>query len=212
MWGIDKTMSNMNKKEVTDALNKCGISFPSTATLVQLRKLLAEENNRRQEVGRMHDGILFDTGTGTNTGNLADVVVHASEDHSDDNDDEEFVDVPSDHIPGGSGVHAKNNKMAICDKEIEILRLKIELRRLESDHHVLNPSSKQYSFMDIENSVQKFTGDNSYGIEKWILDLEEMFTIMGCNNELMYIYARRLLEGTAKLYIYGPSTLIHMLH
>lgn len=49
--------------------------------------------------------------------------------------------------------------------------------------------------------MHKFTGDDAYDIKKWFDDLENAFVVFGCKNRDKFIAARRLMDGTAKMFI-----------
>lgn len=50
---------------------------------------------------------------------------------------------------------------------------------------------------DVRESLNVFTGDDTYSITKWIEDLEEMSEVCGWSDVELFIYSKRLLSGTA---------------
>jgi len=56
-------------------------------------------------------------------------------------------------------------------------------------------------FHDVRESLNVFTGDDTYSITKWIEDLEEMSEVCGWSDVELFIYRKRLLSGTAALYL-----------
>lgn len=59
----------------------------------------------------------------------------------------------------------------------------------------------QISFKDLEKSMTMFTGDDTYPIETFIDDFEDTAQIMKWTKIEKLIYAKRLLDGTAKLFL-----------
>jgi len=57
------------------------------------------------------------------------------------------------------------------------------------------------SFQDDRESLNLFTGDDTYSITKWIADLEEMRDVYNWSDVELFVYRKRLLSGTAALYI-----------
>lgn len=98
-----------------------------------------------------------------------------------------------DHVRFNSSEECIRLKIRLMENEIELLRLK---------NASTNTNNQQfYSFIDVENAVQKFSGDHVYRVEKWFEDLEEVFTTIGCNLQFRYLCTRRLLDGTAKMFL-----------
>jgi len=56
-------------------------------------------------------------------------------------------------------------------------------------------------FHDVRESLNVFTGYDTYSITKWVEDLEEMSEICGWSNVELFIYSKRLMSGTAAIYI-----------
>lgn len=59
----------------------------------------------------------------------------------------------------------------------------------------------QISFKDLEKSMTLFTGDDSYPIETFFDEFEDTAQIMNWSRVEKLIYAKRLLDGTAKLFL-----------
>lgn len=59
----------------------------------------------------------------------------------------------------------------------------------------------QISFRDLEKSMTTFTGDDTYPIETFIDEFEDTALIMKWTKIEKLIYAKRLLDGTAKLFL-----------
>lgn len=56
-------------------------------------------------------------------------------------------------------------------------------------------------FHDVRESLNVFTGDDTYSIAKWVDDLEEISEVCGWSNIELLIYSKRLVTGTAALYL-----------
>lgn len=59
----------------------------------------------------------------------------------------------------------------------------------------------QFTFKDVEESLETFNGDNNQDITEWLSDFEEQACVLEWNDEQKMVYARRLLRGSAKLYV-----------
>lgn len=59
----------------------------------------------------------------------------------------------------------------------------------------------QISFKDLEKSMTTFTGDDTYPIDTFIEEFEDTAEIMKWTKVEKLIYAKRLLDGTAKLFL-----------
>lgn len=64
-----------------------------------------------------------------------------------------------------------------------------------------NDQQQQFSFRDVEESLERFSGDDARDVKKWIREFEETSEMCGWNNLQMIMFARRLLSGSAKLFI-----------
>lgn len=65
-----------------------------------------------------------------------------------------------------------------------------------------------FVFKDIEDSVSKFSGDDHFTIVRWLNEFEETSALLGWNNLQNFVYAKRLLTGTAKLFLRSSSAKI----
>lgn len=57
------------------------------------------------------------------------------------------------------------------------------------------------SFKDVEDSLQIFSGDGKQSIRKWIEEFEETCEVCRWTEAQKIIYAKRLLRGSAKLFV-----------
>ena len=58
-----------------------------------------------------------------------------------------------------------------------------------------------FNFKDFEESVNVFSGDDQYSIQKWLEQFEESADIFHCDDKAKFVYAKRLLCGTAKMFL-----------
>lgn len=58
-----------------------------------------------------------------------------------------------------------------------------------------------FTFRDVEESLQTFSGDKTQNVNKWIEDFESMAELLSWSDMHCLIYAKRLLCGPAKLYV-----------
>lgn len=58
--------------------------------------------------------------------------------------------------------------------------------------------SQHFSYKDIEESVSKFNGDDHYKVSLWITEFEQNAELFSWNQLQKLVYAKRLLEGSAK--------------
>lgn len=57
------------------------------------------------------------------------------------------------------------------------------------------------SFHDVERATVPFTGDDTYPLQTWLEEFEEMAILMEWTDVEELIYAKRLLQGTARLFL-----------
>lgn len=72
---------------------------------------------------------------------------------------------------------------------------------IEENVGIINQVRESIKFHDVRESLNVFTGDDTYSITKWIEDLEEMSEVCGWSDVELFIYSKRLLSGTAALYL-----------
>lgn len=70
-----------------------------------------------------------------------------------------------------------------------------------SSDDITSGNKPRISFNDLEKSMTLFTGDDTYPIETWISDFEDTATLMEWTEIEKIIYSKRLLSGTAKLFL-----------
>jgi len=69
------------------------------------------------------------------------------------------------------------------------------------EKNTVNQVRESIKFHDARESLNVFTGYDTYSIIKWIKDLEEMSEVCGWSDVELFIHSKRLLSGTAALYL-----------
>lgn len=60
-----------------------------------------------------------------------------------------------------------------------------------------------FTFRDVEDALEKFTGESETSVATWIQDYEEVATNCNWNENQKFLFARKLLEGAAKSAVRG---------
>ena len=91
--------------------------------------------------------------------------------------DAEILPIADSEIPCGSGQNVPNDgafsepnsvdELAQLERQRRVLLLRAEVRELERAEQKERQASR-FEFSDIECSISKFSGDDSYSIKKWI--------------------------------------------
>ncbi|XP_071054994.1 protein DEK-like [Onthophagus taurus] len=77
-----------------------------------------------------------------------------------------------------------------------------------SEDRISNPNvSMSMNFRDVEESVRKFNGTDDYPIQKWIRDVEDLADLLNWSDLHIFIFAKRLLTGLARLFIQGERNI-----
>lgn len=74
-------------------------------------------------------------------------------------------------------------------------------RNIRSQAKAIRNEAFALTFRDVEDSIRPFDGKDSYPINKWILDFEEIADITGWNELQKLIFAKKSLRGLAKLFV-----------
>ncbi|XP_055918634.1 uncharacterized protein LOC129950737 [Eupeodes corollae] len=119
---------------------------------------------------------------------------------NDDSSNEEDTDenVPENDV---EQQQLENLRRIVARKE-EILALQKRLAELNSP---CESQANSCSFRDIEDSLQTFSGDDSLPISKWIQSFEHSKEIYNFDESKCFIFAQRMLKGTAKLFLRSTS-------
>ncbi|XP_005181551.3 uncharacterized protein LOC101891280 [Musca domestica] len=88
--------------------------------------------------------------------------------------------------------------MQELERQIKILKLKKEISELEEQ---LETRKSVATFSDVEGALPKFSGDNQLIITKWIQEFDNITNVMKCSKTEQFIYARRMLKGSAALFL-----------
>lgn len=94
------------------------------------------------------------------------------------------------------------NEANEIDRQIALLRKRREL--IELQREVMQMDDTRYGRFDFrafESMVNPFTGDDTYDIEKWFVDLENAFSVFHCAERDKLVAARSLINGTAKVFL-----------
>lgn len=64
-----------------------------------------------------------------------------------------------------------------------------------------NPPFQNLRFDDIKSAFKTFKGDKKHNIHQWIIHFEEQATVFQLSEIQKFIFAKRVLEGAAKLFV-----------
>ncbi|XP_075147275.1 uncharacterized protein LOC142221437 isoform X1 [Haematobia irritans] len=81
--------------------------------------------------------------------------------------------------------------------KLRILKLQNEINELERKEEKKGLAS----FGDIEGALPKFTGDDEYGVVKWVAEFEKVTNVVGCAAAEKFLFARRMMAGSAALFL-----------
>lgn len=65
----------------------------------------------------------------------------------------------------------------------------------------LSNTTKSFSFKDVEESFEYFTGEDHQNITSWLEEFEEQAIILGWKDLEKLVYGRRLMKGEAKQFV-----------
>ncbi|XP_041564617.1 uncharacterized protein LOC121467300 [Drosophila elegans] len=107
----------------------------------------------------------------------------------DDDEDGSFTSVNSDNYQAGAGAgngaHRENRIVSEQNSRIGNA----------------NTGRSWFTLKDVEGSVSQFSGTGSPDINQWIEELEECALTVEWSQSQVFIYAKQLLSGAAKLYV-----------
>lgn len=113
--------------------------------------------------------------------------------------DEEFEEIYSETMMGRN---EKRDEEAGTSHEINE-------NNEHSDEHedfVDNNPTQGLRFDDLKSAFKKFHGDNKSNISTWIKHFEEQCNMFKMSTTRKFIFAKRMMEGPAKLFIEYEST------
>ncbi|XP_073822472.1 uncharacterized protein [Musca autumnalis] len=93
-----------------------------------------------------------------------------------------------------------NNILAEIDKQLrklKLLKLQYEMNEVEEKKE----NTKGVNFVDVEGAIAKFTGDDEQNVVKWTREFERITTVLGCGATEKFLYARRMMAGSAGLFM-----------
>lgn len=198
-------MSKASKQQMVSALTAAGVAFLPEATIYDLRPLYEK---------LIVPGSEESAGKADRSAPKNDAMTQpnqSKEKESTNNDVplDDVIDATTNQVPLGTNWmmtppedQLNNNddlELLQLNREIEILRKKREIQLLRGQLNI--EGVKQFDFTTIESMVHPFSGDDAYDIHKWFADMEEVFEIFACNERDKFISLRRLLSGTAKLFL-----------
>ena len=114
----------------------------------------------------------------------------------------EEVDNHADDVEENSEEQQLENLRDAIRRKEEIISLQ---KRLTELNKPVDETRSSYSFREIEDSLQTFSGDHNYPVARWIKSIDETKLIYNLNDSECFIYAKRLLRGTAKLFLRSTS-------
>lgn len=108
--------------------------------------------------------------------------------------------VPTAVIPLGDT--ALDMELDVLRKNHELLLLKAEIQSMELalPAAVSTQINRRLNFSDVEDALAPFTGDDAYGIKKWLLDFEIMVATLGYGDLDKILIAKRRMKGSARLF------------
>lgn len=194
----------MNKSELSAALAALNIDVPDSATIVQLQNLFD-----RQSKEKVNAIIHTKPSDPTDTIDLAPIDENLIDPTPQDRDAEGTAVVTErNHIAAPADISEQDRLLNDVELEAEINRLEMlnrvmELRAQLAAHNVNNgvrvQPDRRIDFEDVRCVVQKFTGDDSHRVEKWVDDFERTMASFGAAEHIRLLFARRLLGGSAIL-------------
>lgn len=65
-----------------------------------------------------------------------------------------------------------------------------------------------FTFRDVDDALEKFSGESETSVEKWLASYEEVATNCKWNDSQKYLFARKLLIGAAKSAVEGDRAVV----
>lgn len=85
------------------------------------------------------------------------------------------------------------NRDVYADRHADLAR-----RELELDHRERQLVNNSFNYEDIKNVVGEFGGDGLVDVKRWIKEFEEFSEIAGWRELQNFVWAKRLVQGTAR--------------
>lgn len=210
----------LTEQQLIDALKRSRVSFPATASVAHLRALYDE-----LETGPKVQTAVESLVAGSSTLLDNSSVVSSAVSGPDNAPVEKTVALHDMAQAMGDRASVVDENLAGLDDKKEAggrefdhgavdlqerLRKEKQLLELQRNTALLRreaPAPQQFNrmnrieFKDVEHAVSEFSGDDEYGVKKWILDFEEVVDAYEVDDRFRSLAARRLLKGTAKLFL-----------
>lgn len=204
----------LTKKQLQDALNEAGIDVTNSATIPQLRQLY--DRHIRQQV----DAVIHQPQEVPNEAWCDAVAINdeASKSQDGDNDlsnDSNKNDNNADELRGANAVVGTSDvqeivvtnedllnnldtELALLEKRKRVALLRAELMTLEENRHDSHQKpTRRLDYADVQCAILPFSGDDAYGIAKWLDDYRRIMDSFDADENLRLLFARRLMNGSA---------------
>ncbi|XP_067616498.1 uncharacterized protein [Eurosta solidaginis] len=180
-------------------LNGLGVDVPSTATISQIRELF----NASGACGGNStptDSMLKETGS-VDRENANDGNENSTDPNGNPTDADEFRSGPD-----VTTLQSTADLDASLVQQINRLKHERELLLLQQEVSNLRMVSQPAPIIRldmnvIESMVQQFNGDDTYDVLKFVEDMEDAFQILRFDDRPRFVGIRRLLSGTAKVFL-----------
>lgn len=110
------------------------------------------------------------------------------------------VENPPENVPNEVMIDDDEQMLIRLRRRRELLALQREIQQMEEEVVRAAPR-RRAEFADVEHSLSPFSGDDSYGVRKWLADFEEVLSTLECDDNFRLRCLRRLLCGTAKTFL-----------
>lgn len=124
-----------------------------------------------------------------------------------------FSTEASDEVPAAAPMPADMNavraELALVRAQEELLNARLRVQQLQTamnavpsaNHNASVVTKRRIKAVDVEYLVPFFTGDDEYGVRKWISDFEDIMTTLDADNDDRYKMARHLVRDTARIFL-----------
>lgn len=107
-------------------------------------------------------------------------------------------------------IEAIENEANPVNRDIELTRMRLELVRLQRELQLQRTGEPRgFDFTLFEEATHKFTGDDTYDVKKWFVDLERAFALYNCGEADKLIAVQQTVDGTAKLVLRSKQILTY---
>ncbi|XP_073826357.1 uncharacterized protein [Musca autumnalis] len=218
----------MGREELMEDLKKLGIAFPDTATITQLRDLLrnvvgdgasgqvGEQTTTSQQIHTEADGqagnnVCVQANEQTVTSQQVHTDIQRTVQQEVDGRVVNSVrNQASEQTAISQQIHT-NMQTVQQEAESELqklekqLQMKLRLLKLQNEINELEAkkveNKKNVNFVDVEGAIMKFTGDDNQSVAKWTKEFERVTSVIGCNSTEQFLFARRMMAGSASLFM-----------